>query len=35
VLMHVNTTRTQTEIEHVYLDGARVLRPDLAKTPSA
>lgn len=31
VLMHVNTTRTQTEIEHVYLDGARVLRPDLSK----
>jgi chorismate mutase len=30
VLMHVNTTRTQQEIEHVYLDGARVLRPDLA-----
>jgi chorismate mutase len=33
VLMHVNTARTQQEIEHVYLDGARVLRPDLAKTP--
>jgi chorismate mutase len=32
VLMHVNTTRTQTEIEHVYLDGARVLRPDLHRT---
>jgi monofunctional chorismate mutase len=29
VLMHVNTARTQQEIEHVYLDGARVLRPDL------
>jgi chorismate mutase len=31
VLMHVNTTRTQHEVEHVYLDGATVLRPDLAK----
>ena len=29
VLMHVNTTRTQREIEHAYLDGAAVLRPDL------
>jgi chorismate mutase len=33
VLMHVNTTRTQQEIEHVYLDGARVLRPDLSRHP--
>lgn len=33
VLMHVNTARSQTEVEHVYLDGARVLRPDLAKVP--
>ena len=31
VLMHVNTSRTQEQVEHVYLDGARVLRPDLAK----
>ncbi len=31
VLMHVNTARLQNEIEHIYLDGARVLRPDLAK----
>lgn len=31
VLMHVTTTRSQSEIEHVYLDGATVLRPDLAK----
>lgn len=30
VLMHVNTALTQTQVEHVYLDGARVLRPDLA-----
>lgn len=31
VLMHVNTARTQANVEHVYLDGARVLRPDLAR----
>lgn len=30
VLMHVNTPLAQTDVEHVYLDGARVLRPDLA-----
>ena len=34
VLMHVNTARSQTEVEHVYLDGARVVRPDLAKAPA-
>lgn len=34
VLMHVNTSRAQHEIEHVYLEGARVLRPDLARTVS-
>lgn len=34
VLMHVNTPRSQKDVEHVYLDGARVLRPDLAKAPS-
>lgn len=34
VLMHVNTTRGLREIEHVYLDGAVVLRPDLARTAS-
>lgn len=33
VLMHVNTELTQKQIEHVYLDGARALRPDLV-TPS-
>jgi chorismate mutase len=33
VLMHVNTTRVAEAIEHVYLDGAAVLRPDLARTP--
>lgn len=31
VLMHVNTTRSAGEIEHVYLDGAAVLRPDLVR----
>ncbi len=30
VLMHVETPRKQEEIEHAYLDGARVLRPDIA-----
>ncbi len=29
VLMHVNSTLRQDEIVHSYLDGARVLRPDL------
>jgi chorismate mutase len=31
VLMHVNTTRSLEAMEHVYLDGATVLRPDLAR----
>jgi chorismate mutase len=31
VLMHVNTRRDAREIEHVYLDGAAALRPDLTK----
>jgi chorismate mutase len=34
VLMHVNTQRALEEIEHVYLDGAAALRPDLGKTTS-
>ena len=29
ILLHANTRRRQDEIEHVYLRGARVLRPDL------
>jgi chorismate mutase len=29
VLLHINTDKRQDEIVHVYLDGARVLRPDL------
>lgn len=31
VLIHWNTTRTGDEIQHVYLRGARNLRPDWAK----
>jgi chorismate mutase len=31
VLMHVNTRRSAAGIEHVYLDGAAVLRPDLVR----
>ena len=29
ILLHVNTPLRQDEVEHVYLRGARVLRPDL------
>jgi chorismate mutase len=32
ILLHVNTDRTQEQINHVYLHGATVLRPDLAGT---
>nr|WP_295971663.1 chorismate mutase [uncultured Bacillus sp.] len=31
VMMHINTTKGQREINHVYLEGAVVLRPDLKK----
>ena len=31
VLLHIESTRARTAIEHVYLDGARVLRPDLLR----
>ena len=31
VLVHVNAEKTQDEIQHVYLDGAVVLRPDIAE----
>ncbi len=31
VLLHVNTEKAQSEIVHVYLDGAQVLRPDLPR----
>jgi chorismate mutase len=29
IMMHVNTTQSQEAIQHVYLRGAKVLRPDL------
>ncbi len=31
VLLHIETHRPRSAIEHVYLDGARVLRPDLLR----
>jgi len=34
ILLHVNTERTQDEINHVYLRGATALRPDLAPADS-
>ncbi len=33
VLAHWNTTKTQSEIEHVYLHDAQKLRPDLTVLP--
>ncbi|MGC9521856.1 MAG: chorismate mutase [Anaerolineae bacterium] len=32
VLLHWNTNRLPGEVQHVYLRGARVLRPDLMET---
>lgn len=32
-LVHLNTDLAQSEIQHVYLEGARVLRPDLEQNP--
>ncbi|MEH7176678.1 chorismate mutase [Neobacillus vireti] len=32
VMLHVNTTVKQEEVVHVYLNGAKVLRPDLGNT---
>lgn len=29
LMLHVNTNLEQREVEHVYLNGAKVLRPDL------
>jgi chorismate mutase len=29
ILLHTHTTRPRTELRHVYLHGARILRPDL------
>ncbi len=34
VLIHWNTTKGQREIQHVYLRGAQVLRPDLNTQPA-
>jgi len=31
VMLHVNTTKSQREIQHIYQAGAKVLRPDLAE----
>ncbi len=33
VLIHWNTDRRQNEIEHIYIKGAKALRPDLSKLP--
>ncbi len=35
ILMHVNTERSATEIQHIYLRGARVLRRDLVEKQEA
>ncbi|GAC1404652.1 MAG: chorismate mutase [Candidatus Velthaea sp.] len=31
VLVHINTTKSPADIEHIYLEGAQVLRPDLKR----
>jgi len=33
ILLHWNTTKSQTEIQHVYIHDAISLRPDLSKLP--
>lgn len=33
ILLHVNTEKRQDEIRHIYLRGARALRPDLDGAP--
>jgi chorismate mutase len=35
ILLHVNSDRSQAEINHLYLRGAAVLRPDLAPAAQA
>jgi len=35
VLLHVNTEKQQRELNHIYLRGATVLRPDRSHTPEA
>ena len=34
IMLHVNTEKASGEIKHIYLKGARVLRPDLQGQPS-
>jgi chorismate mutase len=31
VMMHINSDKSNKEMNHIYMKGARVLRPDLAK----
>lgn len=31
IMLHLNTTKSQQEIKHIYQAGAKVLRPDLVK----
>jgi chorismate mutase len=31
IMIHLNTTKSQEEIQHIYLKGATILRPDLLK----
>jgi chorismate mutase len=35
ILLHVNTDLPAADIKHVYLRGARVLRPDIEAVPAA
>jgi chorismate mutase len=32
IMMHVDTTKSQEEIKHIYLKGAKILRPDLGSS---
>ena len=32
IMLHVNTDAVQNEINHVYLNGAKILRPDLTSS---
>jgi chorismate mutase len=34
ILLHVNTEKAARELRHVYLRGARVLRPDIENEPN-
>jgi chorismate mutase len=35
VMLHIETTRTRAELRHVFLRGAKVLRPDLVEAGDA